>query len=214
MEHQAECMTCSRGPQSSINPWCRSCLLRDRLSASECNYLQGPVDEHEVYIAGPFFNRDQVDIIEEIEYVLENDSVSYYSPRLEGGVITDNPELDPKKIFRNNFLAMLRAKWFVTVGVYAGVELFVNKGPDTENPEVNFHERIAIPDTGTVWEAGGGYALGKPIVGYVPALDAFQLYELNLMLTEGWDHICQGPDELRQFINGDPRRTRWQGRVV
>lgn len=43
-----------------------------------------------VYIAGPFFSSEQKDVIEEIEYLLDDEGIKHFSPR-EYGVILDGP---------------------------------------------------------------------------------------------------------------------------
>ena len=45
-----------------------------------------------IYIAGPFFNEDQVALIEAIEAVLTFNNMEFYSPRSEGVLFHMTPE--------------------------------------------------------------------------------------------------------------------------
>jgi len=49
-----------------------------------------------IYIAGPFFNHDQLNAIKDIEAACEGFVLKYFSPRIEGGILKDMNAEDRK----------------------------------------------------------------------------------------------------------------------
>ena len=197
------CLECGRRPNVPSNPWCRNCVRNRPTNDSSMNFIEGDNPEQEVYIAGPFFNPEQVLIVEEIESILDAAGITYFSPMREGGVVADNPNLKARDVFRNDCLGIVRCKWVLCIGVYVGVELArIDNATGTQHT-------VYVPDTGTVWEAGFATALGKPVVGYAP-VDT-PTHRINLMLTECWSHVCYGHEELRLFVAGNFRKQSWKG---
>jgi len=92
------------------------------------------------YLASPFFNTKQLDFIERIENELDGAGIKYFSPRSEG-VLIDMTEEERKAkmidIFQSNIRHMREASFMV-----ANIDDF---------------------DTGTMFEIGFFYALGKPV---------------------------------------------------
>lgn len=93
-----------------------------------------------VYIAGPFFNDKQKDLIKRIENELDKYGIKYFSPRSEGVLIDMTPEEKEKqmsKIYNSNINHMIDCKCMLAI--------------------------IDDWDTGTVFEMGYAKCLNKPI---------------------------------------------------
>lgn len=95
------------------------------------------------YIAAPFFNPKQLEIVEQVKGVLDAAEISYFSPKDENLFKQgDNPKL----ILNENCYAIRNANVIVVI---------------TDDKDV-----------GTIWEAGYAYAHGKDIIylwlGYKP----------------------------------------------
>lgn len=93
-----------------------------------------------VYIAGPFFNDKQKELIQRIEYTLEEYGMQYFSPRSEGVLVEMTPEEKEKQmeiIYNSNIQHMKDCKCMIAV--------------------------IDDWDTGTVFEIGYAKALNKPV---------------------------------------------------
>ena len=94
-----------------------------------------------IYIAGPFFNQNELDIIQEIEKILSRRGILYFSPRLH-----DDPEHEPQT-----------AEWSRTI---FGMDRDAIDASDVVL--VVYHGNYS--DTGTAWECGYASAKGKPVV--------------------------------------------------
>lgn len=96
-----------------------------------------------VYIAAPFFNADQLLIVENIKLALEDVGLEYFSPKDESMFKQGD---DPKEILNLNCKAINECSLIVVV---------------TDDKDV-----------GTIWEAGYAYARGKKVLyvwlGYKP----------------------------------------------
>ena len=119
-----------------------------------------------IYIAAPFFNREQILFVEEIENALKNKKLKYFSPMREGVILKDlspkERQLNAKKVYSSNI-----------------------------NGIIYSHAMIAVIDDfdpGTIFEIGYGTCY-KEVSG-----DAFcvitltkQNYGLNVMLSQAID---------------------------
>lgn len=98
-----------------------------------------------VYIAGPWFTDEQLEIIEKIKEVLDRQGVDYFSPK-DSNLF--EPGDDPKDILNGNLEAVYEAQFVVAV---------------TDGKDV-----------GTMFEAGYAYAHAIPILylwlGYQPGM--------------------------------------------
>lgn len=96
-----------------------------------------------VYIAAPFFNDKQLQIVEDIKAILEEQGIEYFSPKDESMFKQGD---DPKDILQLNCKAISHAPFMICV---------------TDDKDV-----------GTIWEAGYAFARRVPILyvwlGYEP----------------------------------------------
>ena len=97
------------------------------------------------YIAAPFFNAKQTQIVEDIKAILEEQGIEYFSPKDESMFKQGD---DPKDILLLNCKAICNAPFVIVV---------------TDDKDV-----------GTIWEAGFAYAKRVPILyiwlGYKPEM--------------------------------------------
>ena len=146
-----------------------------------------------VYIAGPFFNPRQVELISRIEVLCRQCNLEFFSPRLLSSDGTDITQPVPKigsavmaqQVFEKDYAELQRCTHMVAVLDYvlpANQELrLIAMSADQPNERlVPASGPLSLPDSGTVWEMGVMYALGKLIVGYTEAKHG----NLNLMLTQ------------------------------
>ena len=132
-----------------------------------------------VYIASPFFNPLQIQIVEDIKTALEEIGVEYYSPK-DANLFENFKDMDPKVIFNENVVNILNRDTVVVV---------------TDGKDV-----------GTIFEAGFAFASNIPIV-YV-WLDRPEGAKFNLMLSQSGRTVVGSIDELKQaFINSLPETT-------
>jgi len=127
-----------------------------------------------VYIAAPFFDKVQVNVVKRIEEVLHKAGIEYFSPRSEGTLIEMNTEERAKKmndIFQSNVAHM-----------------------DWSTHCVAFIDGY---DKGTVWEMGYMFAKGKKIITFTNSY-----YGINVMLNESIEAHCVEFDEILEGLKG------------
>lgn len=98
-----------------------------------------------VYLAGPFFNAEQLGAIERIESLLTDAGVEFYSPRKHLILKPQAPMKDRKKVFDENMTAISECNLILACTEW--------------------------PDSGTVWEMGLAYGLHIPVVGFTQKAD-------------------------------------------
>ena len=140
-----------------------------------------------IYLAGPFFNEKQIDLIERIESEFDKYNFDYFSPRKSGGVISHlSPEertKESKKIYDSNIREMINANVLFAI--------------------------IDGRDTGTVHEMGYFKALTdhfryksdrseKDLRRYsITCTD--ENFGLNIMIKESVDAHIVGQKDLKAF---------------
>ena len=130
-----------------------------------------------VYIAAPFFNEEQLDVVRKIELLLEEKGIAYFSPRMEGVLVKMSKEERAKKMgemFRSNVDHMDWCTHCVAV--------------------------IDDYDTGTVWEIGYLYATHKKIVTY-----SNNYHGINVMLNEAIEYHCVQYEAIIDGLKGMDR---------
>jgi len=89
-----------------------------------------------IYIASPFFNADQLEIVETIKSVLDNNNLTYFSPKDE--CMYKEGETTPEEVLEINIMGLNKTDICVCV-------------TDGKDP-------------GTMFEAGWCYAKGIPLI--------------------------------------------------
>ena len=163
-----------------------------------------------IYIAGPFFNLAQIDVIDAIEYLCSLHGFPYYSPRKHSGSadIPQEHRKDPKvwsHVIESNKLQLDVCDLIIAVLDYklpadtemCQVQWDLSSGHILSDAIVKYAYTVEIPDSGTVWEMGYAFALGKPILGYV---SGEKPKALNLMLSHTMRGVVSGTDRLAYFL--------------
>lgn len=153
------------------------------------------MNQLQTYLAGPFFNPEQIQTLETVEKFAKEANIAVFSPRLECMCPPGAPMEERVKAFEMNCRG-IRSCDFVLA-------------------------RIDDFDPGTVWEVG--YAHG--IKNYFPFQDrnGIKVYcfttvpdrGLNLMLAQSSDGFLQGLPSVEKFLHemadgrGDGEAKRW-----
>ena len=127
-----------------------------------------------VYIAAPFFNEEQLDVVRKIELLLEEEGIEFFSPRSEG-TLKDMSAEERKEamseVFRSNVDHMDWCTHCVAV--------------------------IDNYDTGTVWEMGYLYATHKKLITF-----SAQYHGINVMLNESIEAHCVNYNTIVDALKG------------
>jgi len=128
-----------------------------------------------IYIAAPFFNERQLEIVKSLEGWLDYLGIDYFSPRSQGKPLKD---MSGKELLK------------------ARGEVFQN---NVDNMEACSHMIACVEekDTGTSFEIGYFFKSGKPIIMY-----SEKIGRINVMLAEAAFSICDDPFKLSAAING------------
>ena len=127
------------------------------------------------YIASPFFNGVQLRVVEQIERMLKENNIRYYSPRSEGvlqNMTPDDKAIHMGEIFKKNVEEMEWATHMIAV--------------------------IDNYDIGTVWEMGYFFKSGKEIITY-----SDNYYGINVMLNESIKGHCINMEDIIPTLLGD-----------
>lgn len=164
-----------------------------------------------VYLAGPFFNPAQLDLIREVEDLLIEAGQHVFSPRqtAESNALRDNPKNPDllRAVFERNRVELERCDWVFAVLDWlmpVGHELVRLEPEDPmKSPPVGKVTPVRIPDSGTVWELGYANARQKPVLGFTVAST------LNLMLTQSCAWICTDRYQVAHVLRS--LATNWKG---
>lgn len=127
-----------------------------------------------VYIAAPFFNEDQVKIVESIEAALDKAGIEYFSPRSAGTLMAmskGEQALRRRDIYMGNITAMENCTHMVAC--------------------------IEHKDTGTTFEIGYYAAIKRPIV-----LFHADPGRVNVMLAEAAFTVCDRAEMVQRSLVG------------
>lgn len=128
-----------------------------------------------IYIAAPFFNPEQLALVQEVELAITNAGMEYFSPRSIGVLQDMQPQerlANMKRIFEANVENINACDCLLAILDYR--------------------------DTGTTWELGYayGYYPSRYIAGYTSSPDV----KINVMLGQCLDGHIVGPEELARFL--------------
>jgi len=164
-----------------------------------------------VYIAGPLFNKKQVENLERIEKLFDGLDIEYYSPRLHSG--SDKLSAEEKRdfhnwtsVFESNLTGLAWCTHVLAVLNYPmpeGKALAITNLPDGSHVGDTQYETlvdtlIELPDSGTVFEMGYASANEIPIIGFHPDETPKRL---NLMLSHSCEFLAIGFDKLETLVN-------------
>jgi nucleoside deoxyribosyltransferase len=160
------------------------------------------VEPTRIYLAGPFFNAAQVELIKTIEDTLESYNIPHFSPRKLG--LNSNPSTtkptpeQAANIFKADYQEICRSTHVLAVVDWAlppgqSVHL-IREGTTTSMDHVS--PALNIPDSGTVWEMGCAYALRVPVILFT----ANPSKQMNLMLTQSAKGCLYGIDHLQSYL--------------
>jgi nucleoside 2-deoxyribosyltransferase len=125
-----------------------------------------------IYLASPFFNKDQIAVVERLETIIQNKGLDLISPRQSGLILKDMTAEDKVKyasiIFSTNLEDIEKADAIVAV--------------------------IDDRDTGTIWEMGYGHARFKPIYSFTN-----KDYGVNVMLSGCVKGHARGFDQFERM---------------
>lgn len=133
--------------------------------------IQVPVRYNgKIYLAGPFFNEEQIQVQTAVEDLCKKHERGVFSPRLECLIKKHDAMCVRRHAFTMNVLAIKEVRL-----VLANIEGL---------------------DSGTIWEMGAAYAYGTPVVAYSPD----PTRELNLMLAMGVSGYLAGLHLVDSFL--------------
>lgn len=158
------------------------------------------------YIAGPFFNPAQIQLIVDIETTFVDAGIPFFSPRLHGANVKKGPltDEDAQDIFQANISGMMDCKFMVAIldwRLPQNQEVWLLDSSKEPVPRT----KLFLPDSGTIYEMGYFRAMCKPVVGFSTNK------KLNLMLTQGLRGVLTSLEEMKQFLgrNGPEGQPRW-----
>lgn len=174
------------------------------------------------YIAAPFFNPPQLELVKQIEDTFSSQERWAFSPRLQHG---EKPtkiksKQDANKIFFENYRAIEACSYMVAVVDWLLPEerelRLVNKSKyhitQPGQQSIFFAESppLNLPDAGTVWEMGVAFTLRKPVVMFTvrPPTD-----KMNIMLTESCVGIVRGVEGLAAYLRYETLE-QWEGQYT
>lgn len=170
-----------------------------------------------VYIAGPFFNKRQQQLIMDVEEFLKLAGYDYYSPYSSQGREFKKIETPAvaEAIFMANVREIEECDVVLAVLDYLLPEdqrLCVVRG----GPVVAGYTPVKVPDSGTIWEIGFAYGKRMPIVGLTMQSKATST--LNLMMTQSLSAVCYGFEDLKKTFLIDMltlgNNPGWEGRYI
>ena len=151
-----------------------------------------------IYIAGPFFNCEQLAVIRFIEDLCKRFAIPHYSPRRDAGILPPQAsQYDRQTVFKKNYEAIEGSTLMLAVTRYLL--------PEDHSVRVCHFEKayptsLHIPDSGTIWEMGSAYALNVPVVAFHPTFGGVKR-ALNLMLAASVQGCIFDRDELQSFLD-------------
>ncbi|GEO69116.1 nucleoside 2-deoxyribosyltransferase [Levilactobacillus acidifarinae] len=135
----------------------------------------------QVYLAGPWFNAGEPERLAQLESLMDELRISYYSPRLDGIDLTpDATDADRDAVFADNTEHLKAAQLVLAV--------------------------VDDYDTGTIWETGMAFGREIPVAYYAETLKDGVTF--NVMLAKSAVAVLQNRDQARIFLQ-DPTTDRF-----
>lgn len=164
------------------------------------------------YLAAPFFNNAEMELVMYLEQQLDSFGIPYFSPRKDGG--NDGRQADVTRNKREIFVANANA-----INECSGMIAILDRQmPKDKAVMLCKKERytgnwipdkgpLQQPDLGTVWEMGFAYSQCKPVYGFTER-SAREIGTINLMLMEGCQFVFHGRVDLMGFLTADEGRQQ------
>ena len=130
-----------------------------------------------VYIAAPFFNPIQLDLVKNIESILKENGIKFFSPRYMGTLKDMTPEEQANSH-----------------------ETIYNANINNMNECTHMVAIVQEKDTGTIFEMGYFAAQRKDIVMYTE-----QMGTVNVMLGQAAVGVASYPLQVVQILLGDSK---------
>lgn len=153
------------------------------------------------YLAGPFFNPEQVRVLEAVEQTARRHGLEFFSPRLECLCPPGAPIEQRQKTFDMNCSGIIKCDFILA--------------------------RIDDFDPGTMWELGFAFAIrlsSESVKNTAqPKIYCYTTVEgrgLNLMLAQSSDGFIQGLTSLEMFLQdmqngrGDREAKKWKKDII
>ncbi len=145
-----------------------------------------------IYLAGPFFNEPQIKTLERIETLCEQFGVKCNSPR-KFLVLKPHASWEERKlVFRDNLLKMQMSEIILACLDNPHVETYEDGAP-----KLDIAPTPRPPDTGTLWEMGYAYAIGRPVLPFTVGSK-----KMNVMLAQGCAGFLQSIGDVSAFLEG------------
>ena len=132
-----------------------------------------------VYIAGPFFNPEQVEIVEKVKSILDKTTIDYYSPK-DDCLYTPGGSITPREAFEENKKEIKNCNFIIAI---------------TDGL-----------DAGTLFECGYAHAINRQIC-YLWINNNNQKF--NLMLSESASCICYSYKDLIKALSWKEVNMVW-----
>lgn len=132
-------------------------------------YKNDPM-HHKIYLAGPFFNEEQIHVAGAVEALAERSGVDYFSPRLRC-CCPPNANFTQRALsFDMNITAIEQSDLVLA--------------------------RIDDFDAGTMWEMGYAFRCKRPVYAYTMV----EGRGLNLMLAQSCKGFLRGLNQIEAFL--------------
>jgi nucleoside 2-deoxyribosyltransferase len=169
------------------------------------------------YIAGPFFNEAQVELMTKVEKAFDDCNVERYCPRAFSPGSPLFPQ-DAAQVFTSNLQGMDNATHLLAVVDWALpptqliCRLSRRNVVEPWGKALQKFEPLHLPDSGTVFEMGYFRAQEKPVILFTqhPAGHI----RINVMLAQAATGVAYGIAQLRSYLQraADPGRlSPWRG---
>lgn len=134
------------------------------------NLYKNDPTKHKIYLAGPFFTPEQIEVANHLEALAERSGVDYFSPRLRCCCPPNASYAQRKMSFDMNVAAIETSDLVLA--------------------------RIDDFDAGTMWEMGYAFCCKRPVYAYTMV----EGRGLNLMLAQSCKGFLRGMNQLEAFL--------------
>lgn len=131
-----------------------------------------PHEHYDFYVAGPFFNDEEIHSMERLEAVLESHGRKLFKPRFGEADKREHDAAWPRFCFEQDI-----------DGIHDSDAVIAN---------------LIDGDTGTMFEIGYAYSRGMPVYAYYEGVKPADT--INLMIAQSVSAVFAGPDDLAHWL--------------